>query len=125
MSSQTIAIIGASSNRDKYGNKAVRAYKDQGYTVYPVNPNADEIEGLKAYSSITDISGPVETASVYLPPEKAVSVLEGIKAKDVDTVYFNPGTESDEATRKAGELGLNIVEACSIVAVGRRPGEFE
>ena len=52
--SQTIAIIGASTDRAKYGNKSVRAFKDGGWTVYPVNAKADEVEGLKAYASISD-----------------------------------------------------------------------
>lgn len=120
----TIAIIGASSNRDKYGNMAVRAYKDKGYTVYPVNPKEDEIEGLICYRSILDIPEPVEIASVYLPPHLTLTVLEEIKQKGVETVFLNPGTENDEVIEKANALGLNIVQACSIVAVGKSPAEY-
>ncbi|MDP8245891.1 MAG: CoA-binding protein [Candidatus Hinthialibacter antarcticus] len=120
----TIAIIGASANRTKYGNKAVRAYQAQGYAVYPVNPGADEIEGLKAYASVGEIPGEVETASVYLPPHKTLTVLDDLKAKGVSTIFLNPGSEDETVVARADELGLNIVQACSIVSAGRSPGEF-
>src|SRR5262249_27503458 len=74
---RTVAVIGASNIREKFGNKAVRAYLRQGWTVYPVNPNEREVEGLKSYPSITDIPGPVTRATLYLPPEVGVGVLEG------------------------------------------------
>ena len=121
---KTIAIIGASSNREKYGNKAVRAYRDQGYTVYPVNPRAGSIEGLKCYVSLLDIPGPVEMASVYLPPALTYQVLDELKQKGVQTVFLNPGTENAHVIEKAQALGLNIVQACSIVAVGKSPAQY-
>ncbi len=121
---KTIAIIGASNNRKKYGNIAVRAYKDQDFTVYPVNPNEEEIEGLKCYPSVKDIPGEVETISVYLPPDKVMNVLEDIKAKSPEMLFFNPGSESEEAVEKAKEMGLNPVQACSVLAVGKMPSEY-
>jgi predicted CoA-binding protein len=117
----TVAIIGASNAREKYGNKAVRAYLRQGWTVYPVNPNESHVEGLKTYPSITDIPGPVERASLYLPPHVGIGVLEGIKKKGVEELYVNPGAESDELMAKAEALGLNAIWACSIVEIGERP----
>ncbi|MFB3786893.1 MAG: CoA-binding protein [bacterium] len=121
---KTIAIIGASSNRGKYGNKAVRAYRDQGYTVYPVHPRADFIEGLNCYASILDIPGPVEIASVYLPPALTWRVLDELKQKGVPTVFLNPGTEDARVIEKARALGLNAVQACSIAAVGKSPAQY-
>jgi predicted CoA-binding protein len=117
----TVAIIGASSSKTKYGNKAVRAYLRQGWTVYPVNPNEREIEGLPTYPSITAIPGPVDRASLYLPPEIGIDVLEDIKAKGVKELYVNPGAESDALMTKAESLGLNAIWACSIVEIGERP----
>jgi predicted CoA-binding protein len=117
----TVAIIGASNARDKFGNKAVRAYLRQGWTVYPVNPNEKEVEGLPAYASITDIPGPVDRASLYLPPHVGLGVLEGIKRKGVKELYVNPGAESDEVFAKAERLGLETIFACSIVEIGERP----
>ena len=118
---RTVAVIGASNVREKYGNKAVRAYLRQGWTVYPVNPNEREVEGLKAYPSITDIPGPVDRATLYLPPQVGLGVLDGIKAKGVEELYVNPGAESDELLARAEAMGLNTIWACSIVEIGERP----
>jgi predicted CoA-binding protein len=125
MAKPTVAILGASQNRQKYGNKSVRAHLDQGYEVYPINPNADEIEGLKAYPQLSDL--PVETldrVSVYLPPAVGLSVLEDIKKLCPKEVWFNPGSESDEILDKAQELGLNVIMACSIVDLGFSPRQY-
>src|SRR6478736_5324204 len=116
----SVAVIGASNARDKFGNKAVRAFLRQGWTVYPVNPNETEVEGLKAYPSITDIPGPVDRASLYLPPHVGIGVLDAIKQKGVKELYVNPGAESDELMAKAEALGLNTIWACSIVEIGER-----
>ncbi len=67
---KTVAIIGASNDRSKYGNKAVRAYLQQGYTVYPVNLNQPEIEGLPAFKSIRDVPVRPQRISVYVPPSR-------------------------------------------------------
>jgi predicted CoA-binding protein len=117
----SVAVIGASSAKEKYGNKAVRAYLRRGWTVYPVNPNERLIEGLETYASIADIPGPVDRASLYLPARVGLSVLDAIKAKGVREFYVNPGAESDELMAKAEALGLDPILACSIVEIGERP----
>lgn len=117
----TVAIIGASNNRNKFGNKAVRAFRQQGYTVYPVNPNETEIEGIPAYKSIADVPVRPRMVSVYLPPPVLLEVLPAIAAKGCDELWLNPGTESDEVLAEAGRLGLNVIQACSIVGVGLSP----
>ncbi len=122
--SKTIAIIGASANRSKYGNMAVRAFIDQGYTVYPVNPREEEIEGLPCYKSILDLPGPVETASFYLTPKRTITVLDDLPQKGVKTVFLNPGTADDAVVQRANELGLEVIEACSILAVGKSPSDY-
>jgi uncharacterized protein len=118
---RTVAVIGASNVKEKFGNKAVRAYLRQGWTVYPVNPTEAEIEGLKTFPSITDIPGPVDRATLYLPPAVGLGVLESIKTKGVQELYVNPGAESDELMAKAEALGLDPIWACSIVEIGERP----
>lgn len=124
MSAGTIAIVGASTDRRKYGNIAVRAYIEQGWMVYPVNPNAAEVEGLTAYASIRDVPAPLDRVSVYLPPDKLVGELANIAAKDPGEVWLNPGTESAAVLAEARRLGLNIIQACSIVEVGSSPEEY-
>jgi uncharacterized protein len=115
---KTVAIIGASSNRNKFGNKAVRAFLRQGYTVYPVNPNEPEVEGLAAFKSIKDVPVPPQMVSVYVPPPVLVKLLPDIAAKGCDELWLNPGTESAEVLAEVERLGLNAIQACSIVAIG-------
>jgi predicted CoA-binding protein len=117
----TVAVIGASSARHKFGNKAVRAYLRQGWTVYPVNPREAVIEGLPTFPSVSAIPGPVDRASLYLPPEIGIDVLDEIQRKGIRELWVNPGAESDELIAKAERLGLEPVQACSIVDIGERP----
>jgi uncharacterized protein len=115
---KTVAIIGASSNRNKFGNKAVRAFLRQGYAVYPVNPNEPEVEGLATFKSIKDVPVPPQMVSVYVPPPVLVRLLPDIAAKGCDELWLNPGTESAEVLAEVERLGLNAIQACSIVAIG-------
>jgi len=121
---RTIAIIGASANRAKFGNKAVRAYKDAGYTVYAVHPTEKRIEGLVVYRDVADIPGPVAVASLYVPPKVGEKLLPALAAKGIRTVFANPGADSPELVAKGKALGLEVYVACSIVATGRRPDDY-
>ena len=118
---KTVAIIGASNDRRKFGNKAVRAFLKQGYTVYPVNPKETEVEGLPAYRTIAEVPTKPHMVSVYLPPPVLVKLLPDIAAKGCEELWLNPGTESDDVLAAAERLGLNIIQACSIVGVGVSP----
>jgi len=117
----TIAIIGASNDNAKFGNKAVRAYKKQSYRVFPVNPNEAIIEGLPAFKSIAEVPIRPARISLYVPPQIVLKLLPEIAAKGCDELWLNPGTESDEVLREAERLGLNVVQACSIVDIGVSP----
>lgn len=121
---KTIAIIGASKDRNKFGNKAVRAFLQQGYEVYPVNPREETIEGLRAFKSIADVPVRPQKISVYLPPPVLLRVLPEIAARGCDEFWLNPGPESDEVLAEAERLGLNVIQACSIVGVGVSPEEL-
>lgn len=118
---KTVAIIGASNDRRKFGNKAVRAFLQQGYTVYPVNPTESQIEDLPAFKSIRDVPERPHMVSVYVPPPVLLKLLPDIAAKGCDELWLNPGTESDEVLVEAERLELNVIQACSIVAVGVSP----
>lgn len=125
MTKPTVAVIGASSDRRKFGNKAVRAHQQQGYDVYPVNPKADEVEGLKAYPSLSAVpAAHLDRISVYLPPAVGLTLLDEIAKKGADEVWFNPGSESPEIVKRADELGINVITACSIVDVGVSPHDL-
>ena len=120
-SGRRVAIVGASRERRKFGNRAVRAYRAEGWVVFPVNPHAAEVEGLPAVSSIREIPAPIDRVSVYLPPEKVLPLLDQIAAHEVRELYLNPGSESSEVIDRARELGLSVILACSIVEIGRSP----
>ena len=121
---RSIVIIGASSRRNKFGNKAVRAYLDAGYTVYPVHPKEDVVEGLKVYHSVAEIPGPVTVASLYVPPAVGEAMLDEIAAKGIKTVWANPGADSPELVEKGKKLGLEVYVACSIIGAGKRPDDY-
>jgi uncharacterized protein len=118
---KSVIIIGASNDHAKYGNKAVRAFRKQGYTVYPVNPREAEIEGLPAFKSVSDVPVRPEIISVYLPPPVLLKILPAIAAKGCDELWLNPGTESEEVLDEAERLKLNVIQACSIVGIGAVP----
>jgi predicted CoA-binding protein len=118
---KSVAVIGASTDRSKFGNKAVRAYAQQGFTVWPVNPKEPVVEGLPAFASIADVPARPNLVSVYLPPPVVLKVLPAIAAKGCDELWLNPGTESPEVLAEAERLGLKVIQACSIVGVGVSP----
>ena len=120
----SVAVIGASHDRRKYGNKAVRAYRENGYTVFPVNPNEATIEGLKAYPNLDAISEPIDYISLYVPPAVGMKLLPAIAAKQPKEVWLNPGSESDDLIEAAADLHLRVIVACSIVALGLDPHQF-
>lgn len=121
---KSVAIIGASPHRSKFGNKAVRAYKDKGWRVYPVNLEEDEIEGLPTYGDVRDIPDHVERVALYLPPEKVDEVIDAVAEVKPHEVYFNPGTESPAAIKKARDAGLEVITDCAIVAIGASPSSY-
>lgn len=121
---RVVAVIGASNDRRKFGNKAVRAFVRQGYDVKSVNPKTAMVEGLKAYASIAEIPGPIDLVTVYVPPEIGERLLPDIASKQPAELWINPGAESDGLLAKAAALGLAPIVACSIMGVGENPGAF-
>lgn len=124
MSNPTIAILGASHDPTKFGHKAVKAYLQQGYDVYPINPKGGEIAGQTVYASLNDL--PVERLtriSVYLPPTIGLAALDEIAAKGCDELWLNPGADGEAVVERARELGLDPIVACSIVDIGVSPSD--
>ena len=121
MSARTVAVVGASSDRSKFGNKAVRAYIDQGWGDYPDNPKGGRIEGLQVYTSIEDIPVKIDRVTLYLPPAVGVKALPAIAALAPAEFFVNPGSESDEFVEEAKRLGLDPILACSIIDLGITP----
>jgi uncharacterized protein len=126
MSLPTVAVIGASTDRSKFGNKSVRAHAAQGYEVFPINPKGGEIEGLTAYTSLAEVpAAHLNRVSLYVPPAVGLKLLPEIAAKGCDELWLNPGAESDELVQKARAMGLEPIVACSIVDVGMSPDEID
>jgi predicted CoA-binding protein len=129
-SDRAVAVIGASRDRAKYGNKAVRAYVEAGYTVWPVNPHADTIEGLPVFHAVEDLPGVPHRATLYLREEPALETLDALARLEeerggrITAVYLNPDVDTPAVVERADSLGFTHVEACSIRAIGRTPDEF-
>jgi predicted CoA-binding protein len=119
-----VAVIGASSDRRKFGNKALRAFRDHGDIVIPINPKDPEVEGEKTYTSVLDVAGPIDMATMYVAPAVGVKILEELATKGVAEVWLNPGADSPEVVERAKALGLNPIVACSIVGIGKSPSAY-
>lgn len=123
-SDKVVAVIGASSNRQKFGNKALRAFKNQGFTVIPINPNEPEVEGHRTYPSVLDVPGAIDMATVYVPAIAGVKVMDDLAQKKIPEVWLNPGADEDVVVARARELGLNVIQACSILGIGESPYRY-
>jgi predicted CoA-binding protein len=119
--SKVVAIIGASNNRQKFGNRALRAMQRSGYTVVPINPHETEVEGLRAYASVLDVPGPIDMATFYVPPEIGERVIDDVARKQIPEVWLNPGADSDALIARARSLAIKPIVACSIMAIGQNP----
>jgi predicted CoA-binding protein len=121
---KTVAIIGASSNRQKFGNKALRAFAHQGFTVIPINPHETEIEGYRTFASVLDVPGPIDMATVYVPADAGVRVMEEVAKKGIADVWLNPGADHPTVVERARALGLEPTVGCSIIGIGETPGRY-
>jgi uncharacterized protein len=124
MVTKTVAVVGASKSRQKYGNKALRAFEQQGYTVFAINPNEAEVEGHKTYASVLDVPVPIDMATVYVPPHVGIKVIDELARKQVPEVWLNPGADGDDVVARARELGVNTIQACSIIGIGDHPARY-
>ncbi len=118
------AILGASADRKKFGNKSLRAHVQAGWTVYPIHPKADEVEGLKVYRTLADLPQKPSRISVYLPPAVTLSLLGEIQETAADEVWFNPGAADADVLAEARNLGIPAIDGCSIVDLGLSPSQF-
>ena len=125
MSQPTVAVVGASSDRSKFGNKSVRAHQAAGYTVFPIHPTSDPIEGLVVYRNLEELPvSRLNRVTMYVRPQIGLGLLEQIAAKGCDELWLNPGTDSPELVQRARALGLNPIQDCSIVDLGFSPAAF-
>ena len=121
---KTVAVVGASSDRSKFGNKALRAFQAEGYRVIPINPNEREVEGLATYASVLDVPEPIEMATVYVQPAVTLALLDEFERKKIPEIWINPGAESAAVIDEARRRNMKLIFACSIVGIGRSPYQF-
>ena len=121
---KTVAVIGASTDRRKFGNKGTRAFQAAGWRVIPVNPHEPVVEGLSTVATVAEIDGPLDVVSFYVPPAVGLKLLPAIAAKAPGELWLNPGAESRELLAAANELGLKTRRLCSIIEVGYTPSDF-
>ena len=121
---RTVAVVGASSSRAKFGNKAVRAFQAEGYVVFPINPNEAEVEGIRTFASVLDVPGPIDMATVYVQPGVTLGLLDEFAKKGIPEIWVNPGAEDDAVMAEARRRGMKVFFACSIVGIGSDPSRF-
>lgn len=118
------AVMGASSNREKYGNKVLRCYQQHGREVFPINPRAEEIEGLKAYPTLASLPKQVQAISVITPPKITEAVVQEAIEAGVKHIWMQPGADSPQAIRAAEAAGISVIAGgpCLLVVLGYREG---
>jgi predicted CoA-binding protein len=119
-SSQAYAVVGASVNREKYGNKVLRSYLQNNLKVFPIHPIQDEIEGLKVFHELKDLPPEVKSISVITSPSVSEKIVEAAALCGIQNIWMQPGAESPIAIQRAKELGLNVIAQgpCILVYLG-------
>ncbi len=109
MEKKSFAVIGATDNTEKYGNRIVKNLKKRGYEVYPVNPGLKEVEGLKCYADLYELPCKVDVVDFVVPPEVTEVVLEDCKKLDLQRIWLQPGSESKKAIDYCHENSMQVV----------------
>jgi predicted CoA-binding protein len=120
LSSSAFGVVGASTDRSKYGNKVLRCYMKHGKKAIPVNPKEKEVEGLAAVESVADLPVEVESISIITPPKVAEKVVEEAIARGIRNIWMQPGAESEAAVKKCREKNVNVIGdgSCLLVELG-------
>jgi uncharacterized protein len=122
LESGPFAVVGASTDRSKYGNKVLRCYLQHGKEVYPIHPKAPTVEGQKTYASLAALPVKVGAISVITPPAVTEQVVRDAAAAGVKHIWMQPGAESDQAIQTAEALGMSVIAngPCILVVMGYR-----
>ena len=112
------AVVGASENREKYGNKVLRVYIQNDLDVVAINPNATEIEGVAAFADLGDVPHKIDGVSIVTPPAVTERVVERAVALGIRNIWMQPGAESEKAVENAERAGANVISGgpCILVA---------
>jgi len=120
LASSAFGVAGASTNRQKYGNKVLRCYVQNGKKAIPVNPNEPEIEGIPCAASISDLPPDVESLSMITPPAVTAKLVPLAIEKGIKNIWMQPGAEHPEAVALCRERGVNVIAdgSCLLVVMG-------
>lgn len=118
--SEAFGVVGASANRDKYGNKVLRCYQQHSLIAIPVNPKEATIEGVDCVAGIMDLPSHVRSISVITPPHVTEQVVAAAIAKGIGNIWMQPGAESSRAVDMCRENGVNVIAdgSCILVVLG-------
>jgi predicted CoA-binding protein len=119
LAGKRFAVVGASQDREKYGNKVLRVYQQNSLDVVPVNPTADEVEGIKAYSDLPTVPGDIDGVSIITPPRVTEQVVNQALSLGIKNVWMQPGAENATAIDAATYAGANVIAGgpCILVAL--------
>lgn len=120
--SMNVAVLGASTNPERYSYKAVKLLDEMGYGVFPVHPSGRDIDGIKCYHNLAEIENEIDTVTVYLGERNSAPIIDEIISARPRRIILNPGAESDELTRQCEAEGIIVLEACTLVLL--RTGQF-
>jgi predicted CoA-binding protein len=122
LASPAFGVVGASTNRQKYGNKVLRCYLQSGRRAIPVNPGEQEIESIPTVASIMDLPPEVESISMITPPPVTETLVKIAIEKGIRNIWMQPGAESPAAIALCTEHGINVIAdgSCLLVVLGYR-----
>jgi len=120
LASPAFGVVGASANREKYGNKVLRCYQQNGRKAIPVNPVQAEIEGVPCAATIDDLPAEVQSISMITPPALTARLVPLAIAKGITNIWMQPGAEHPEAVALCRERGVNVIAdgSCVLVVLG-------
>ena len=120
---QKVAVLGASKNPDRYSYMAVDLLLNHGHQVYPINPTEMEILGRPVLKSLSELTETIDTLTIYVRPELSNQVEDQILKLKPKRVIFNPGTENPVLLKKLQSIGIECIEACTLVML--RTNQFD
>ncbi|HZP49043.1 MAG TPA: CoA-binding protein [Vicinamibacterales bacterium] len=117
-----LALVGVSRTGKKFGNTAVRELRAKGYRVYPVHPEATEINGVRCYPRLADLPEPVTGLVVVVTPRAAIGVLAEAAAAGIRAVWLQQGSDSADVVARCRELGMEPIAGECILMYARPTG---
>lgn len=114
------AVVGASRNPEKYGHQVFKDLMKAGYKVYPINPNADEILGVKCYPSLKDLPEKPDVVDLVVPPQITEKVIRECKELGIKMIWMQPGSESEDAIKFCKENGMDVVHGVCVMIERRK-----